>query len=141
DDVFDGLRSRHDFLQCPWSGILCFPTEWSPERNIRWKTTVAGRGQSSPIVWGNRVFLTTDIEGEVVSGAKAVKHVIEGQDYVHPDSVGADRKHTFKVLCLDRDSGKMLWESTAYEGTVFDNRHRKGSYAAPTPTADGKFVY
>ncbi|HZS09076.1 MAG TPA: PQQ-binding-like beta-propeller repeat protein [Blastocatellia bacterium] len=117
------------------------PTEWSPERNIRWKTPVAGRGHSSPIVWGNRVFLTTDIEGEVVSGAKAVKHVIEGQDYVHPDSVGADRKHTFKVLCLDRDSGKMLWESTAYEGTVFDNRHRKGSYAAPTPTADGKFVY
>ncbi|MFN7948633.1 MAG: PQQ-binding-like beta-propeller repeat protein [Blastocatellia bacterium] len=117
------------------------PAEWSPDRNIKWKTPISGRGHSSPIVWGNRVFLTTDIEGEVVPGAKAVKHLIEGQEFKHPDSVGGDRKHTFKVLCLDRSTGKMLWEKTAYEGTVYDDRHRKGSYAAPTPTTDGTYVY
>ena len=118
------------------------PTEWSPTKNIKWKTAIEGRSHSSPIVWGNRVFLTTAIEGAVVPGAKAVKHVIEGdKEFLHPDSVGADHKHTFKVLCIDRDSGKILWQSTAWEGTPYDNRHRKSSYAASTPTTDGKLVY
>ncbi len=117
------------------------PGEWSENKNLRWKTPISGRGHSSPIVWGNRIFLTSDLEGEVVAGAKAVEHKIEGQIFVHPDSVGADRKHTFKVFCVDRNTGKLLWERTAYEGTVYDGRHRKGDYAAPTPATDGTHVY
>jgi outer membrane protein assembly factor BamB len=118
------------------------PSEWSPTKNVKWKTPIEGRSHSSPIVWGNRVFLTTSIEGEAVPGAKAVKHVLEGdKEFLHPDSVGADRKHTFKVLCIDRDTGKILWQSTAWEGTPYDNRHRKSSYAASTPATDGKLVY
>ena len=118
------------------------PAEWSPTKNIKWKTPIDGRAHSSPIVWGNRIFVTTAVEGTVVPGAKAVKHVLEGdKEFLHPDSVGADRKHTFKVLCIDRDSGKILWQSTAWEGTPYDNRHRKSSYAASTPATDGKLVY
>ncbi|HEY6401938.1 MAG TPA: PQQ-binding-like beta-propeller repeat protein [Blastocatellia bacterium] len=117
------------------------PAEWGVDKNIKWKTPITGRGHSQPIVWGNRVFLTTDIEGDVAPGAKAVEHKIEGQVFVHPDSVGANRKHTFKVVCIDRDTGKSLWEQTAYEGAVYDDRHRKGSYAAPTPATDGNYVY
>lgn len=117
------------------------PTEWSADKNIKWKTPIAGRGHSQPIVWGGKIFLTTDIEGDILPGAKAVEHKIEGQVFVHPDSVGANRKHTFKVVCVDRGTGKILWEQTAYEGAVYDDRHRKGSYAAPTPATDGKHVY
>ncbi|HMG36834.1 MAG TPA: PQQ-binding-like beta-propeller repeat protein [Blastocatellia bacterium] len=117
------------------------PLEWGASRNIKWKTPIPGRGHSSPIVWGNRVFLTTDLEGDAVPGAKAIEHKIEGQVFKHPDSVGADRKHTLKALCVDRDSGKVLWERTSYEGTVYDDRHRKGSYASPTPAADGTYVF
>ena len=118
------------------------PSEWSPTKNIKWKTAIDGRAHSSPIVWGNKVFITTAVEGEVVAGAKAVKHTMEGdKEFLHPDSIGADRKHTFKVVCLDRDSGKILWQATAWEGTPFDNRHRKSSYAASTPATDGKLVY
>jgi outer membrane protein assembly factor BamB len=117
------------------------PAEWSPTKNIKWKTPIAGRGHSSPIVWGKYVFVTTAVEGEAVSGAKAAKHLIEGKEWVHPDSVGADRKHTFKVVAMNRDSGKILWESVAWEGTPYDNRHRKSSYAASTPATDGKMVY
>src|SRR5262245_54910413 len=82
------------------------PVEWGADKNILWKTAIPGRGHSSPIVWDNRVFLTTSIEGEVVPGAKAVHHVRKGETWVHPDSVAGDKKHTLKVLCLDRDSGK-----------------------------------
>jgi len=117
------------------------PSEWSPTKNVKWKTPIEGRSHSSPIVWGNRVFLTTAIEGAVVPGAKAVKHMDGDREFYHPDSVGADHKHTFKVLCLDRDTGKILWQATAWEGTPYDNRHRKSSYAASTPATDGKLVY
>ncbi|HEV3468971.1 MAG TPA: PQQ-binding-like beta-propeller repeat protein [Pyrinomonadaceae bacterium] len=117
------------------------PEEWSETKNVRWKTPIPGKGHSSPIVWGKRVFLTTAVEGPVMPGAKAVTHKIEGQDWKHPDSVGADRRHTFKVLALDRDTGKILWEQTAWEGTPYDDRHRKSSYAASTPATDGKSVF
>ncbi len=106
-----------------------------------WKTPIAGKGNSSPIIWDKRVFLTTAVEGAVVPGAKAVKHYIEGQEWRHPDSSGADKRQTFKVICLDRDTGRILWERTAYEGTPYDDRHRKSSFAAPTPVTDGKLVY
>jgi outer membrane protein assembly factor BamB len=117
------------------------PAEWTPTKNVKWKTPIFGRGHSSPIVWGNKIFLTTAIEGDVVPGAKAIKHTADGREFLHPDSVGADHKHTFKVMALDRNSGKILWETTAWEGTPYDNRHRKSSYAASTPATDGKLVY
>ena len=117
------------------------PIEWTPTKNIKWKTAIDGRGHSSPIVWGNKIFLTTAVEGEVVPGAKAVTHMNEGQVFLHPDSVGADHKHTFKVMALDRNTGKILWETVAWQGTPYDNRHRKSSYASSTPATDGKLVY
>jgi outer membrane protein assembly factor BamB len=118
------------------------PSQWSGTENVAWKTPIPGRGHSSPIVWGNRVFLTTAVEGDVVAaGAKGTRHVIDGQDFVHPDGVGADRKQTLKVLALDADSGKVLWERTAWEGAPFDTRHKRGSFASPTPVTDGQRVY
>jgi outer membrane protein assembly factor BamB len=117
------------------------PEEWGEKQNVRWKTPLPGRGHSSPVVWGKRVFVTTAVEGAVVPGAKAAVHKIEGQEWKHPDSLGADRKHAFKVMALDRDTGKVLWEQTAWEGTPYDDRHRKSSYAASTPATDGKMVY
>ncbi len=117
------------------------PTTWSATKNIKWKTPIAGRGHSSPIVWGNKIFLTTAIEGPLVFGAKAVKHMDGDKEYVHPDSVGADHKHLFKVICLSRETGKILWEQTSFEGTPYDDRHRKSSFASSTPATDGKYVY
>lgn len=117
------------------------PDEWSATKNVAWKTAIEGRGHSSPIIWDKRVFLTTSIEGDVIPGAKAVEHIRNGKVWVHPDAIAGNRHHTLKVLCLDRDSGKLLWERTAYAGRVYDDRHRKGSYASSTPVTDGKFVY
>lgn len=117
------------------------PVEWSTTKNIKWKTAIPGRGHSSPIVWGNRVFLTTAIEGELVPGAKAVVHMDGDKEFLHPDSIGADHRHLFKVLCLDRATGRVVWEKTAFEGTPYDNRHRKSSFASSTPATDGQYVY
>jgi outer membrane protein assembly factor BamB len=116
------------------------PTEWSPTKNIAWKVELSS-GHSSPIVWGDRIFLTAAIEGEVVPGAKAVPHTQGGQPFVHPDSVAADKKHTLKVIALDAKTGKAIWEQVAYEGTVYDARHRRSSFAGPTAATDGTMVY
>ena len=117
------------------------PTEWNASKNVRWKTPITGRGLSSPIVWGKKIFLTTSIEGAVIPGAQAPKHMDGENEFKHPDSVGADRSHKLNVMCLDRDTGKILWERTAYEGRVYDDRHRKNTYASATPATDGKNVY
>jgi outer membrane protein assembly factor BamB len=118
------------------------PTQWAPDKNVLWKAELPGTGMSSPIVWGDRIYLTAVLEGDVVPGQRAVKHRQgQEQDWIHPDSVAADRKHTFKVVALDARSGKILWDRTAYEGTVFDARHRRSSFAGPTPVTDGSMVY
>jgi outer membrane protein assembly factor BamB len=117
------------------------PSEWTPEKNIAWKVEVPGRGHSAPVVWNDRVFLTTAIEGAEVPGAKAIPHMDAGKPFLHPDSVGANRKHTYKVLAYEGKDGKLLWERTAWEGTPFDDRHRRGSYASPSIATDGRLIY
>src|SRR5260370_35141187 len=112
-----------------------------PAAKRRWKTPVGGRGHSSPVVWGDRVFLTTDIEGEVIPGAEPPKHHIRGGPFRHPDSTGTNRKHTLRVLCFDSASGKQVWERTANDGQVYDGIHKFTTYASPTAVTDGKFVY
>jgi outer membrane protein assembly factor BamB len=117
------------------------PVEWAPDRNIAWKTELPGSGVSSPIVWGDRIFVTAVIEGETVPGAKAVVHTVEGKEWIHPASVAGDKRHTFKLLALDARTGRILWAETPYEGTVYDARHSRSSFAGPTPVTDGSTVF
>ena len=70
-------------------GAACRPSGRAT-KNVAWKTELPG-GHSSPIVWGDRIFVTAAVEGEVVPGAKAVGHIVDGQVWLHPDSVAADR--------------------------------------------------
>jgi outer membrane protein assembly factor BamB len=117
------------------------PAEWSASRNIAWKTPVEGRGHSSPVVWGDRIFLTTDVQGEPVEGVTAPKHMLRGEPFRQPDSTGMDHKHILKVMSFDAKSGKQLWQRTAFEGIVADEIHKFNTYASPTTVTDGKFVY
>jgi outer membrane protein assembly factor BamB len=118
------------------------PTEWGPDKNIAWKVPLTGTGSSSPIIWGDRIFVTAQIEGEAIPGQRAVKHRQgKDEDWIHPDSVAADKKHTLKVISLDAKTGKVVWEQTAYEGPVYDARHRRSTFAGPTAATDGQMVY
>lgn len=125
------------------------PTEWAPATaekpavNIKWKTEIPGRGHSSPIVAGNLVFVTTAIKGEEVPGRTAPVHLDfqKQPGYLHPDAVDVEFKHTLKVYAIDARTGKVAWERTAYDGVMFDDRHRKNTYASPTMAADGERAY
>lgn len=117
------------------------PLEWSATKNVLWKTPVEGRGQSQPIIWGKYVFLTTAVAGEQVPGTKTPVYPEYGAGGRHPDSIDADRKHAFKVVAFDRDTGRVLWSQVAHTGLPTDYRHRKSSFASPTPATDGKLVF
>jgi len=117
------------------------PTQWSNSKNVQWKTAIPGSGHSSPIVWGNKIFLTSSIEGPVVPGHKPPKHIVNHEEFTHPDWVGSDHSYAFRVFCIDADAGKLLWDRTPYDGPVFDYRHRRNTYASPTPVTDGENVY
>jgi outer membrane protein assembly factor BamB len=116
------------------------PMEWNDETRL-WKTPIEGLGHSSPVVWGNRIFVTTAIEGETIEGAEAPVHTFGGQEFKHPQAVGANKKQTLKVIAINADSGEILWSQTAFDGQVYDDRHQASSYASPTAVTDGELVY
>lgn len=101
--------------------------------NLAWKTKVPGLAHSSPVVWGDTVFVST----AVTSGAKdETRYGLYGD--VAP--VKDDPKHTWKVYALDKRTGKILWERVASEGLPKVKRHPKSTHADSTPVTDGKYL-
>jgi outer membrane protein assembly factor BamB len=114
---------------------LALPDTWSVAdgTNIAWKTAIPGLGHSSPVVWGDAVFVTTSISG------KEDPYLKVGL-YGNIDPVEDDTSHKFLVYRIDRESGKIVWERTAYEGVPRIQRHQKSSHANSTPATDGQHV-
>jgi outer membrane protein assembly factor BamB len=98
------------------------PIEWSDTKNVKWKVEVPGRGLSSPVIWDNRIFVTTavPVAGESASGLPTLE---------------------FKVLCYDRRDGKLLWEKTAVVAKPHQKTHETNGFASASPCTDGEHVY
>jgi outer membrane protein assembly factor BamB len=111
------------------------PTGWDAPKgtNVRWKTPVPGLGHACPVVWGDRLFVTTAVSGDpkakLLPGAAGAAALVK-----------ESTEHTWLVLCLDKWSGKVLWERTAYKGVPQFKRHLKGTQANPTVATDGNRV-
>ncbi len=111
------------------------PDAWSPTENILWKREVPGRGWSSPIVWGNRIFVTSAIQ-EDGQPEPIKKGLYVGGD--RPDSGPVQR---WMVYCIDGTSGKIVWERMAGRRAPRYGRHLKNSFASETPVTDGQRIY
>jgi outer membrane protein assembly factor BamB len=112
------------------------PAEWNGEsgKNVQWKTEIPGLGYSSPVIWGDRIFLTSSVPA---SGAAAeVKLGLYGA--IQP--VKDEGVQNFNVYAVDRKSGKILWTRTAVKSDPKVKRHPKSSHANPTPVTDGKHL-
>src|SRR5688572_21428169 len=133
------------------------PERWSKTENVEWVAEIPGRGWSSPIVSGRRVFLTTvttegkskppqigteysnEYVAELMKQGLSQKEVIErvtARDIELPKEV----KLHYVLYCLDIQSGKALWKREFYSGQPPGGRHRKNSFASETPVTDGKLV-
>jgi outer membrane protein assembly factor BamB len=111
------------------------PTRWNAEtpKNIAWKTPIPGLGHSGPVIWGGRVFVTTAISDEEDPELRVGL-------YGDVQPVSEQPRHRWQVLCLDKHTGKILWERTAHTGVPKTKRHPKSTHANPTPATDGKHV-
>lgn len=105
------------------------PVVWNESSNIRWKAELAGRGRSSPVVLGNRVWLTTAVERGIV------------RKRIGPDDMQVAEHVTLGALCLDRNSGKVLWKTTLFEVENPEPVHWLNSWATPSPVAEAERVY
>jgi outer membrane protein assembly factor BamB len=126
------------------------PTEWSDTKNIKWKTEIPGRGHSTPIVWGDRIFLTTAIPtGPAVEASRPPEPRPDqgqgggrGRRGGPGGGAGAQVEHRFVLLCIDRRNGKIIWEKTAKVAAPHEGYHRTyGSFASQSPVTDGRHVY
>jgi outer membrane protein assembly factor BamB len=126
------------------------PIEWGEGKNIAWRAPIPGRGQSSPVIWGDKIFITT----AVPTGAAAAPAPTEPPQAPGPSGpprqgarcmdcgAGAGREHKFMALCLNRRTGKVIWERVAKVATPQEGYHdRYGSFASNSPVTDGKRVY
>src|SRR5688572_21371213 len=134
------------------------PVSWSKTENVEWVADVAGVGWSSPVVWGNRVFITS------ATGDKPMKPPSLGVDFsneylaelkkqglsseeINKKLYERDREMPHEIVislmlyCYDLETGKKKWERQLYKGRPAGGRHSKNSYASETPTTDGKRVY
>lgn len=111
------------------------PVTWTGTDNVAWKTHIPGMGWSSPIVWGNRVFVTSVVD--TGSSLEPKKGLYFGGEQEKP----SDAEHEWKVFCLDLESGEIQWERTVHKGLPTFTRHRKNSYASATPVTDGERLY
>ena len=127
------------------------PVEFSDSKNIKWKVQIPGRGFSTPVIWGDKIFLTTAIP----TGKKA-QSAPEQEQSRNPAAqppgedrrrgpgggAGAGEEHKFVVMCLDKNTGKTLWERVAKIATPHEGYHQRyGSFASNAPLTDGRYLY
>ena len=111
------------------------PTSWDVTKsvNVKWNTAIPGLGHSSPIVWADRVFVTTAIS----KNPKSQFRPRLDESFESDKDVS---EHAWRVYCLDKNTGKILWERTAHTGVPKTKRHPTSSHASPTPVTDGRHV-
>jgi len=120
------------------------PQRWSGTENVKWKTDIPGLGHSSPVIWGDFVFLTTAIKtgAPAPAGAPGAEPAAQGGRSRGPGGGGPQVEHRFDVLALDRRTGKILWQRTAKTAVPHEGGHNTyGSFASNSPVTDGAFVY
>src|SRR5688500_4163510 len=111
------------------------PLKWDDTTNVRWKIAIDGRGHSTPVIAGNRLFLTTAVPtGQGTPPPPGRGRAGGGAD--------AGLEHRFEVLAIDRDNGRIAWQRTAKTATPHEGYHRVyGSFASNSPVTDGSRVF
>ena len=111
------------------------PDTWGTNRNVAWTTEIPGYGWSSPIVWDDRIFVTSVVkDGSVETPRK-------GLYFGGERPVPSQESHHWMVFCLDRTTGRKLWEKEVHHGAPAGSLHLKNTYASETPVTDGERVY
>jgi outer membrane protein assembly factor BamB len=111
------------------------PETWSATRNVVWKTEIPGSGWSSPVVWGDRIFLTSVISTVAPEAPKKGLYFGGNREGIPTD------EHRWMVYAVDWKTGKIAWAREVHHGSPRSSHHLKNTYASETPVTDGERVY
>ena len=111
------------------------PVEWSETKNIRWKIELPGKGHSTPVIWGDHIFVTT-----AVPYGEAVAARYSGALNAH-DEAPVTQRHRFVVMAISRSDGKILWERIVREELPHAGGHHTASLASNSPVTDGEYLF
>ena len=110
------------------------PATWSTTENVAWKTAIPGHGWSSPIAWGDRIFVTAVVPvGDIEAPKKGL--------YFGGERPAPNVEHRWITYAIDFATGKIVWQREAHRGIPPEARHVKNTYASETPVTDGVRVY
>jgi len=136
------------------------PSEWSETKNVKWKAAIPGEGSSTPVVWGNRVFILTAVKVAKPAEAKAASATTPAEGKAaeaKPSGPGGEPPrrgpggpggqggkptdaYQFTVFCYDRATGKTLWQKVAKEEVPHEGRQQDNTFASASPVTDGEVV-
>ncbi|MHC5063343.1 MAG: outer membrane protein assembly factor BamB family protein [Planctomycetota bacterium] len=124
------------------SGISAGPetaTSWNMEsgENIAWQTEIPGMGHSSPVIWGDLIFVTTAV---ATKGETELSSLFGSPGYGAGESVTDEGEQAFMLICLEKKTGEIIWQQTAKQAIPEAKRHPKASHANPTPACDSMRV-
>jgi outer membrane protein assembly factor BamB len=108
------------------------PVEWGDNLNVAWTYNVEGEGWASPVVWGNRVMVST-VVAELIN--KPGEGEEENEDLFRSD------EYRWLLSCVDLDSGQEIWKKEVHRGNPRTDKHRNTSYASETPVTDGERIF
>ena len=114
------------------------PTQFNETKNLKWKTPIHGKGHATPLVWGDKIIVQTAVPTDE-------KVVIEKKEQSEGErrmsGTQTDLVHEFKVILLERETGKIIWEKTVIKELPQESTHQLGSWASNSPCTDGEFIY
>ena len=111
------------------------PVKWSETKNIRWKIALPGRGHSTPVIWGDRIFLTT-----AIPFGEKLKPRYSGAPGAH-DNLAVTQRHKFIAMAVSRRNGKILWQKTLHQALPHEGAHNTASLASHSPVTDGEHLF
>jgi len=115
------------------------PLEWSETNNIKWKSEIPGIGHATPVIWENQIILLSAIQTERKAKPATSSEGQEEADWMNPKST--DYIHKFAVISVDRNTGKILWQTIVREELPYSHTHEFGSWASNSPVTDGEHIY
>ncbi|MFT4538029.1 MAG: outer membrane protein assembly factor BamB [Planctomycetota bacterium] len=129
------------------------PATWGTDKHIAWSIELPGLGGSTPIIWGDRIYLTTAIPTDPEAVAEAERKAADEAEKRRQEGGGRDRgrggfeavplvEHSFEVVCLDRETGEIIWNEVSAVATPHEGHHKQyGSFASASPVTDGERLY
>lgn len=115
------------------------PTEFSETKNLKWKTAIPGKGHATPIVWEDKIIIQTAVETDEKVEIVADKPESEGQRRM--SGTKTDAIHEFRVILVNRETGKIEWQKTVAKEWPQESTHNLGSWASNSPCTDGEYIY